>query len=249
VPGGAYDRSNDVSAPATISDFRLDIYEITVGRYRAFLESADNIPPPGSGRNPNDPSDPGWDPAWNEALSTQLTRRNCVGTWTAEPGANEGMPVNCAGWYGLLAFCIWDEGRLPTEAEWNYAAAGGAEQRVYPWSNPPSSQVIDSSHALYGGNLNDPVPTVGSRSPKGDARWGHADMAGALFEFTRDQVAPYAVPCADCAAFLPGASADPELRINRGGSRALPDTTARTTQREFSPANTQSDIVGARCAR
>jgi formylglycine-generating enzyme len=248
VPGGTYNRSNG-AAQATVSDFSLDIYEITVGRYRAFLESSDNVPSPGSGKNPNDPTDAGWDPAWNEALSAQLERRFCVGTWTAEPGANEGAPVNCAGWYALFAFCIWDDGRLPTEAEWNYAAAGGADQRVYPWSNPPSSDVIDATYALYGGAYDDPVPTVGSRSPKGDARWGHADMAGSMFEFTRDLVGPYIVPCVDCAAFSPESATDAELRINRGGSRAHSDASARTHVRDFSPANIQSDLVGARCAR
>jgi formylglycine-generating enzyme len=252
VPGGAFNRSNDPTAPATISDFGLDIYEITVGRFRAFLRSPDDkIPPPGSGKNPNDPTDLGWDSTWNVALETGLTaasRSSPGGTWTDEPGENEGKPLNYVAWIEALAFCIWDGGRLPTEAEWNYAAAGGAEQRVYPWSNPPESDAIDSSYAVY--DTDEGLSVVGSRSPKGDARWGHADMAGSLFDFTRDYWAnAYPVPCVDCAVL----AADPQqlMHVNRGGSHAHSASLALTTARERfgNDALSRSDNVSARCAR
>ncbi|MBX3232972.1 MAG: SUMF1/EgtB/PvdO family nonheme iron enzyme [Labilithrix sp.] len=44
-------------------------------------------------------------------------------------------PINCIPWQVLFAFCIWDGGRLPTDAEFGYAAAGGSEQRRFPWGN------------------------------------------------------------------------------------------------------------------
>ena len=41
--------------------------------------------------------------------------------------------MNCINSYEAVAFCIWDGGFLPTLSEWGYAAAGGNEQREYPW--------------------------------------------------------------------------------------------------------------------
>ena len=95
------------------------------------------------------------------------------------PGANESLPINCITWYEAFAFCAWDGGFLPTEAEWNYAAAGGSEQRAYPWSNPPTSTTIDCSHANYDdcAALREPagdgaVNRVGSESPAGRRQVG-----------------------------------------------------------------------------
>src|SRR5512140_3899160 len=70
-------------------------------------------------------------------------------TWTDTPAANEHRPMNCITRYQAMAFCAWDGGYLATEAEWNYEAAGGDQQRAYPWSSPANSLTLDGSHASY----------------------------------------------------------------------------------------------------
>jgi formylglycine-generating enzyme len=139
VPGGSYNRSNDARYPATVSSFRLDRFEV-VGRFRKFVAAY-----PGSKPKAGDGAHPliagsGWDAAWDANLPadkpTLVALSKCDSsfqTWTDAPGANENLPMNCMSWYEALSFCAWDGGRLPTEAEWNDAAAGGSEQRVCPW--------------------------------------------------------------------------------------------------------------------
>src|ERR1051325_8185214 len=199
VTGGSYFRSYDVaddgnfsdkSAPATISGFRLDKYEVTVARFRAFVEqdqgTQSNPPVVGSGTHPHLPGS-GWQAPWTQnlpadkaALIAGLACDAAFQTWTDTPYANENKPMNCLSWYEAAAFCAWDGGFLPTEAEWNYAAAGGDEQRAYPWSDPARSTSIDSSRGSYSdttGCIGDGQPActrsdlldVGSR-PAGDGR-------------------------------------------------------------------------------
>lgn len=268
IPGGTYYRSNDRRFPATVSSFRLDVYEVTVGRFRRFVAAySRTMTRAGAGKNPNDASDPGWDSAWAASMpadsSALTTSVKCLDpgaaltpvSWTDVPGANEGLPITCVSWYLAFAFCIWDGGRLPTEAEWNYAAAGGNEQRQYPWSDPAGNVTLDDSYAVYCGN-SCAAADVGSKSPKGDGRWGQADLAGNAVEwnldwsphvgnFSRD-LDPYSqTPCTDCTNRTPGQS-----RIARGGSFLSDASGLVTSDRGYlAPTSTNIWIAGVRCAR
>jgi formylglycine-generating enzyme required for sulfatase activity len=161
--------------------------------------------------------------------------------------------MNCITWFEALAFCAWDGGFLPTEAEWNYAAAGGSDQRAYPWSNPYSSLTIDCSHANYYIGMpdycvnppNGAVNRVGSESPTGDGKWGQADLAGNVLEWTLDWYAtPYGNPCTDCADLT-----DSSTRVFRGGDFSHESTTLRGAFRDYDTPTDRSYTVGARCAR
>jgi len=247
----------DQSYPATISDFRLDLYEVTVGRFRKFVESYPrSLPVAGAGKNRNDPSDPGWNVAWSSdgsmpadqvSLAAGVKCSSTSQTWTDVAGGNESKAMNCITWYEAFAFCIWDGGRLPTEAEWNYAAAGGAEQRVYPWSAPPTSNTIDATRAVYG-NPTSGVAAVGSKSPAGDGLWGQSDLAGNVWEWALDWfVVPYANPCSDCAVT---ADASALARVIRGGGFGQVDTSLLVSSFRFSAPSTNRDSsLGVRCAK
>lgn len=275
IPGGAFYRSydvaadslwNDMSFPATVSDFRLDTYEVTVGRFRKFVEdgrgTSQKPPLAGEGARMLNglPDQGGWEAAFDLQLvadtSTlravlQCDSANMRYTWTDAPGANESLAMNCLTWYEAMAFCVWDGGFLPTEAEWNYAAAGGDEQRAYPWSSPASSLLIDCEHANYNPGLPagpcvGAVQPVGSHSPLGDGRWGHADLGGNLWEWTLDYTdgVNYAMPCNDCADLSPKIQ-----RADRGGQFGNTVDNLRSANRSIFRPERRVDSHGVRCAR
>jgi formylglycine-generating enzyme required for sulfatase activity len=276
VTGGSFKRSYDGvkylddTYPATVSDFRFDRFLITVGRFRGFVAAwiGGWRPQTGAGKHAhlnggqgvNGGTEPGWDPAWSAMLASDqgtwdanLSCASGTSTWTANASSNDDLPMNCMDWYEAYAFCIWDGGFLPTEAEWNHAAAGGAEQRAYPWSNPPTSLTIDPSYAVYdctgdGSPLKQcafsDIQRVGSR-PKGDARWGQADLAGEALEWNLDGYEPfYMMPCNDCAELMQ--TSERVMRAGGWNNNAL--FLLVGTRTNVPPAN-RSQNTGSRCAR
>jgi sulfatase modifying factor 1 len=259
VPGGTFARSYDGvdyldrDYPATVSDFYLDKYEITVGRFRVFVNAGMGTqaspPADGTGAHPGITGS-GWNSTWDTklpantaALKTALRCHAAYQTWTDTAGSNESKPVNCLDWYTAFAFCAWDGGRLATEAEWNYAASGGSEQRYYPWSSPATATTIDDSYAVYcGGTCS--IQNVGSKSPKGDGKWGQSDLAGNAWEWTLDwDAGQYPMPCHDCAVVTAGS-----YRAFRGGSNDDIAATLRSATRHvYTPE--YRGVIGSRCAR
>ena len=255
VPGGTFNRGNNAAYPATISPFRLDNYEVTVSRFRKFVAAySQTMIPSGAGKNPNNASDTGWNTAWNALLPADAAALTGTGgvkcdpmyqNWTDSPGGYEKHPINCVNWYVAFAFCIWDGGRLPTEAEWNFAAAGGSEQRVYPWSTPPSSTTINCSLSNHEEDCGDDTVRVGTLSPQGDARWGHSEMAGNVAEWVLDYYTfVYPTPCEDCAHLLLSGS-----RVDRGGAYFWEAPDATTYARDNEGPTDRDEGVGMRCAR
>ncbi|MGK3985938.1 formylglycine-generating enzyme family protein [Sorangium sp. So ce136] len=258
VPGGSFDRSNDSEHPAKVSDFLLDRFEVTVGRFRAFVDAyPGSFPEPEDGKHAKIDGS-GWDSRWNGYLASSAVllkdEVKCDSrflTWTDTAGDNESLPMNCLSWYAAFAFCAWDGGRLPTEAEWNYAAAGGDEQRPYPWSTSPTDETIDQSFAGYGCTFTDTpdnctfmdILPVGSRKT-GDGRWGQANLAGNMREWALDMREDYPEDCTDCANLKSGYE-----RVSRGGSFSDDAQSLLSSTRDSHDAVERRPYVGVRCAK
>lgn len=187
VPGGVVAYRRDGNAPAEsrmVKPFVLDKFEVTVGRFRAWIDAGQPTPKVGDVLFDDQT---GHIVRWTKEAKVQdakhLAGWQRYDTWTS---GIETRPKNFVSWYTAAAFCAWDGGRLPTDVEWMYVARGGEEDRPYPWGSDPATPEYAVFNCTGDGTascaLQDILP-VGSR-PKGAGRWGHFDLAGSMFEWT-----------------------------------------------------------------
>ena len=261
VPGGTFNRSNDPTWPATVSPFRLDVYEVTLGRFRKYLAAnpatMTTPPAPGAGAHEKIPGS-GWDAAWNDFQNDWLeydkdalvTKLHCGDTGSSMAYLGdlsdkyESYPMNCLTWFDAFAFCAWDGGRLPTEAEWNFAAAGGEEQRLYPWGDTPPAPEVEESWV----GVPSMIAAAGAH-PEDVGRWGHFDFAANFTEWVLDAPGTYPYPCDDCANLAP--FEEPPMRGIRGNHyHSLTAEYMKTTWRDVIHAETwRTGWLAVRCAR
>jgi formylglycine-generating enzyme required for sulfatase activity len=286
VPGGTFYRTytntgsgpTGEADPATVSSFRLDKYLVTVGRFRQFAAavSAGYLPPSGSGKHihvnggsglvnsaPPAPYEPGWDAVdWNPNVEPTDANLQCYPayqTWTTSVAGNENYPINCVNWWEAYAFCIWDGGFLPTDAEWEYAAAGGGGtngQREFPWGTADPGTA--SQYAIYGcyygggggtctGIAN--IAPVGLL-PAGGGAYGQLDLAGDMYQWTLDVYATPYTSCTDCThlgtADLTNAAAS---RIMRGAGYNYDSARLPSVHKGYIGPDARYTWLGFRCAR
>jgi len=162
-----------------------------------------------------------------------------VMNWPIE--GHDWQPVNCLPWSAADAYCRTQNSRLPTEAEWEYAARG-TDGRVYPWGNTPPS-VTDAPQRL-----------CWNRGTEGSCDWRqftsgasgfHAfHMAGNLAEWVSDWDGAY--PSSD--QMDPRGPSSGSMRIVRGGSwRQSNPSDFTTTARARDVPTATNAAYGFRC--
>lgn len=154
------------------------------------------------------------------------------------PIANEdgdNRPVVHLSWFEADEFCSWTGGRLPTEAEWEYAARAG--------SSEPAPQSADRLDRRGSGRLSATFP-IASQVPNA---WGLHDMLGNAFEWVEDWYAPGGYSSGP--GEHPRGPAKGTYRVVRGGSWILNVNSNRVSARTWFVPTVRFGNIGSRCAR
>ena len=214
----------------TVSDFHLDRNLVTNAQFRSFTEAS-----------------PEWRPG---TVTAELDNGNYLKHWSTPtlPIAQGDHPVVNVNWYAAVAYCRWAGKRLPSEAEWEYAARGGRDT-LFPWGDEP----VDPTRANYAGSHLGTTTSVGSYLPN---PFGLFDMAGNVWQFLADEWQKYpSRPQKNPVAGGPvGGDADGFLRVKtrrviRGGSYDGGPLNMWVEYRDSHPPNGSRDFVGFRCAK
>ena len=216
----------------SLSTYCLDVTEVSATAYEACVASGDC--------RKRQAGDPVYGPRnghWEQAC-------------TAAAGNLGNHPINCITTSDADGYCAWKGKRLPSEAEWEYAARGGSQQRLYPWGpDAPSARRVNAcgrecSSASGGPGLYADDDGYANTAPVGGlfagaGRWGVLHLGGNVSEWTATPFCPR----------LGDTSCQDDRRVVRGGSFLSEDASAITTSRRWpvDPKLRRVD-VGFRCA-
>lgn len=252
ISGGTFTMGNDTGFPderpahqRTVSGFYLDRHEVTNRQFKAFVDATRYVTVAERPLNPKDFPDLPADRRKPGSLVVDGTEWTFVAgaCWKHPQGPGSGIedrmdhPVVQVAWEDAVAYAQWAGKRLPSEAEWEYAARAGKAQK-YIWGDAePSGQANIGVGDKF--TLTAPVETY---APNGN---GLYDMAGNVWEWCADAYDP--------RAYANG-KVDPKAtdRVLRGGSYlCFPETCQgyRPSARMKSSPDTGLMHVGFRCAK
>ncbi|WP_165360984.1 SUMF1/EgtB/PvdO family nonheme iron enzyme [Candidatus Chloroploca sp. Khr17] len=239
--------------PVTLAPFAIGRYPVTNAQYAVFIAEGGY-----------DPAAPWWDAAGRAWLARddaategldpwqQRQRKDQPELWDDEAfGHGRGnYPVVGVNWYEAMAFGRWltaylDDGfvyRLPSEAEWEYAARG-PKRRNYPWGTAEPEGERANFDGIYDGT------TAVGCFPAGATPDGVLDLAGNVWEWTRSVYRPYHYDPALDDGQEEGADAAEKRFTLRGGSWGDVSSFLRAAFRHHNTPVTHNRNVGFRLAR
>ena len=203
--------------------------EVTVRAYKRFARKTKRKMPP--------------EPRVTAFNSLSLGAKSIADRFESGPGKKEDRPIVNVTWEEAQAFCYLSGGRLPTEAEWEYAARGGKDGLVYPWGD-----TLTHEYANYGGAVGSDqwryTAPVASFPATG---FGLHDVIGNVWEWCADWV--------DGNYYLKSPETDPtgpasgEERVARGGSWGFGPRYLRLSARVMARPDSRGDNIGFRCVQ
>ena len=215
-----------------LDPFYLDAYEVTNAQFQTFLDAQ-----------------PGWNP---DRIAPHLHNGEYLEHWhgSTYPPHLADHPVVYVSWYAAMAYAHWVGKRLPTEAEWEFAARGGLVDAEFPWGAAPA----DPRRANYADSNIGTTTAVGSYPPNS---YDLYDMAGNVWDYCLDEwhadfyaSSPGINPVAGNHWF-PGDEFQhvTTRRVIRGGSWAGAPVNLRVAYRDSHPPTGAGPHVGFRCAQ
>ena len=245
---------NEIPAhPVRLTPYCLDRNEVTVAQFRACSDKGGCLRA-------------GRENEWPEGISAAQKKVYdplCNANGAADRADH---PINCVAWGQASSYCEWVGGRLPTEAEWEFAARG-SDGRVYPWGDdPPTAGHLNACGAecvawgkkndpqnvelklMYPGDDGFPNTAPVGRFPRSRTSHGIDDMVGNVWEWVADHYGDY--PKGADRVPNPAGPASGTQRVIRGGAWNGSDVHwVRPTFRYSSPPSKRSYGIGFRCAK